>query len=190
MVEEAEAESIRRRCRDKGNHVGDAAGHQNGGDGQAAGNGQNGGDNQAGGNGQNAGDSQNGAAANSGGAENTSGNAAGNGGQENAQTPGGNKARLRRTVLTARVQPETRQAGRPGTARRAEAIREASRRRMAARPGGGRRYPESARSSGWRDTVWICISEYHDVNKLKEICELNGLEDENKIVSGQQLLLP
>ena len=36
----------------------------------------------------------------------------------------------------------------------------------------------------------ICISEYHDVNKLKEICELNGLEDENKIVSGQQLLLP
>ena len=36
----------------------------------------------------------------------------------------------------------------------------------------------------------ICISEYHDVNKLKEICELNGLEDENKIVSGQKLLLP
>ncbi len=117
-------------------------GSQNGGDGQAAGNGQNGGDNQAGGNGQNAGDSQNGAAANSGGAENTSGNAAGNGGQENAQTPGGNKARLRRTVLTARVQPETRQAGRPGTARRAEAIREASRRRMAAPP---RRRPEVPR---------------------------------------------
>ncbi|WP_320991085.1 peptidoglycan-binding protein, partial [Hungatella sp.] len=49
-------------------------GSQNGGDGQAAGNGQNGGDNQAGGSGQNAGDSQNGAAANSGGAENASGN--------------------------------------------------------------------------------------------------------------------
>ena len=62
-------------------------GSQNGGDGQAAGNGQNGGDNQAGGNGQNAGDSQNGAAANSGGAENTSGNAAGNGGRAEVQTP-------------------------------------------------------------------------------------------------------
>jgi len=36
----------------------------------------------------------------------------------------------------------------------------------------------------------ICIAEYHSVNKLKEICELNGLEDENKIVSGQKLLLP
>ena len=36
----------------------------------------------------------------------------------------------------------------------------------------------------------ICIAEYHNANKLKEICELNGLEDENKIVSGQKLLLP
>lgn len=36
----------------------------------------------------------------------------------------------------------------------------------------------------------ICIAEYHSVNKLKEICELNGLDDENKIVSGQKLLLP
>lgn len=36
----------------------------------------------------------------------------------------------------------------------------------------------------------ICIAEYHTVNKLKELCELNGLEDENKIVSGQKLLLP
>lgn len=36
----------------------------------------------------------------------------------------------------------------------------------------------------------ICIAEYQSVNKLKEICELNGLEDENKIVSGQKLLLP
>jgi LysM repeat protein len=36
----------------------------------------------------------------------------------------------------------------------------------------------------------ICIAEYHTVNKLKEICELNGLDDENKIVSGQKLLLP
>lgn len=36
----------------------------------------------------------------------------------------------------------------------------------------------------------ICIAEYHSLNKLKELCELNGLEDENKIVSGQKLLLP
>ncbi len=36
----------------------------------------------------------------------------------------------------------------------------------------------------------ICIAEYNNVNKLKEICELNGLEDENKIVAGQKLRLP
>ncbi len=36
----------------------------------------------------------------------------------------------------------------------------------------------------------ICIAEYHSVNKLKEVCELNGLDDENKIVAGQKLLLP
>lgn len=36
----------------------------------------------------------------------------------------------------------------------------------------------------------ICIAEYQNVDKLKEICELNGLEDENKIVSGQKLRLP
>lgn len=36
----------------------------------------------------------------------------------------------------------------------------------------------------------ICIAEYHTVNKLQELCELNGLDDENKIVSGQKLLLP
>lgn len=36
----------------------------------------------------------------------------------------------------------------------------------------------------------ICIAEYQTVNKLKEICELNGLEDENKITAGQKLLLP
>lgn len=36
----------------------------------------------------------------------------------------------------------------------------------------------------------ICIAEYKSVNKLKEICELNGLEDENKIVAGQKLRLP
>lgn len=36
----------------------------------------------------------------------------------------------------------------------------------------------------------ICIAEYQTVNKLQEICELNGLEDENKITAGQKLLLP
>lgn len=36
----------------------------------------------------------------------------------------------------------------------------------------------------------ISIAEYQTVNKLREICELNGLEDENKIVAGQKLLLP
>ncbi len=36
----------------------------------------------------------------------------------------------------------------------------------------------------------ICIAEYNNVNKLKEICQLNGLEDENKIVAGQKLRLP
>ncbi|MEY8356262.1 LysM peptidoglycan-binding domain-containing protein [Lachnospiraceae bacterium 54-53] len=36
----------------------------------------------------------------------------------------------------------------------------------------------------------ILIAEYNNMSKLKEICELNGLEDENKIVSGQKLLLP
>lgn len=36
----------------------------------------------------------------------------------------------------------------------------------------------------------ICIAEYQTMNKLKEICELNGLDDENKIVAGQKLLLP
>ena len=36
----------------------------------------------------------------------------------------------------------------------------------------------------------ICIAEYQTMNKMKEICELNGLDDENKIVAGQKLLLP
>ena len=36
----------------------------------------------------------------------------------------------------------------------------------------------------------ICIAEYHSLSRLEEICELNGLEDENKIISGQKLLLP
>ncbi|WP_124067884.1 LysM domain-containing protein [Clostridium sp. E02] len=36
----------------------------------------------------------------------------------------------------------------------------------------------------------ICIKEYQNANMLKEICELNDLEDENKIVAGQKLILP
>lgn len=36
----------------------------------------------------------------------------------------------------------------------------------------------------------ICIAEYNSMSKLEEICELNGLEDVNKIISGQKLLLP
>lgn len=36
----------------------------------------------------------------------------------------------------------------------------------------------------------ICIKEYQNAKKLKEICELNGLEDENKIIAGQKLILP
>lgn len=36
----------------------------------------------------------------------------------------------------------------------------------------------------------ICIAEYQTVNNLKEICDINGLDDENKIIAGQKLLLP
>ena len=86
--------------------------------------------------------SQNGAAANSGGAENASGNAAGNGGQENAQTPGGNKGASQENSSDGQSSAGNTASGRPGIARRAEAMREASRRRMAAPP---RRRPEVPR---------------------------------------------
>ena len=36
----------------------------------------------------------------------------------------------------------------------------------------------------------ICLKFYHNMNKLDEICELNGLEDQNKIIAGQKLILP
>ncbi|MBS5062535.1 MAG: LysM peptidoglycan-binding domain-containing protein [Hungatella hathewayi] len=36
----------------------------------------------------------------------------------------------------------------------------------------------------------ICLKFYHSMNKLDEICELNGLEDQNKIIAGQKLILP
>lgn len=36
----------------------------------------------------------------------------------------------------------------------------------------------------------ICLKLYHNMSKLDEICKLNGLEDQNKIISGQKLILP
>lgn len=164
---------------------------QNGGDGQAAGNGQNGGDNQAGGSGQNAGDSQNGAAANSGGAENASGNAAGNGGQENAQTPGGNKGASQENSSDGQSSAGNTASGQTGDGQKSGSD-------TGSKPAENGGTSQAAAGGTQRvhvvqdgETLYgICISEYHDVNKLKEICELNGLEDENKIVSGQQLLLP
>ena len=158
---------------------------QNGGDGQAAGNGQNGGDNQAGGSGQNAGDSQNGAA------ENASGNAAGNGGQENAQTPGGNKGASQENSSDGQSSAGNTASGQTGDGQKSGSD-------TGSKPAENGGTSQAAAGGTQRvhvvqdgETLYgICISEYHDVNKLKEICELNGLEDENKIVSGQQLLLP
>lgn len=36
----------------------------------------------------------------------------------------------------------------------------------------------------------ICLKLYGNGSMLSKICELNGLEDENKIISGQNLILP
>ena len=36
----------------------------------------------------------------------------------------------------------------------------------------------------------ICWKEYGDLTQLGEICRLNGLEDENRILAGQALILP
>lgn len=36
----------------------------------------------------------------------------------------------------------------------------------------------------------ICLKIYGNGSMLSKICELNGLEDENKIISGQNLILP
>ena len=36
----------------------------------------------------------------------------------------------------------------------------------------------------------ICWKEYGDLTQLGEICRLNGLEDENRILAGQELVLP
>lgn len=172
-------------------------GDQNGGDSQAAGNGQNGGDNQAGGSGQNdgsgqnAGDGQNGAAANSGGAGNAAGNAAGNGGQEQAQTPGGNKGASQENSSDGQSSAGNTANGQTGDGQKSgsDAGTKPAENGGASQAAAGGTQRVHVVQDG--ETLYgICISEYHDVNKLKEICELNGLEDENKIVSGQQLLLP
>lgn len=172
-------------------------GGQNGGDSQAAGNGQNGGDNQAGGSGQNdgsgqnAGDGQNGAAANSGGAGNASGNAAGNGSQEQAQTPGGNKGASQENSSDGQSSAGNTANGQTGDGQKSgsDAGTKPAENGGASQAAAGGTQRVHVVQDG--ETLYgICISEYHDVNKLKEICELNGLEDENKIVSGQQLLLP
>lgn len=172
-------------------------GDQNGSDSQAAGNGQNGGDNQAGGSGQNdgsgqnAGDGQNGAAANSGGAGNASGNAAGNGSQEQAQTPGGNKGASQENSSDGQSSAGNTANGQTGDGQKSgsDAGTKPAENGGASQAAAGGTQRVHVVQDG--ETLYgICISEYHDVNKLKEICELNGLEDENKIVSGQQLLLP
>lgn len=172
-------------------------GDQNGGDSQAAGNGQNGGDNQAGGSGQNdgsgqnAGDGQNGAAANSGGAGNAAGNAAGNGSQEQAQTPGGNKGASQENSSDGQSSAGNTANGQTGDGQKSgsDAGTKPAENGGASQAAAGGTQRVHVVQDG--ETLYgICISEYHDVNKLKEICELNGLEDENKIVSGQQLLLP
>lgn len=36
----------------------------------------------------------------------------------------------------------------------------------------------------------ICIKLYHNLSKIDEICRLNGLDDQDKIISGQKLILP
>ena len=135
--------------------------------------------------------SQDGAAANSGGAENASGNAAGNGGQENAQTPGGNKGASQENSSDGQSSAGNTASGQTGDSQKSgsDAGSKPAENGGASQAAAGGTQRVHVGQDG--ETLYgICISEYHDVNKLKEICELNGLEDENKIVSGQQLLLP
>ena len=135
--------------------------------------------------------SQNGAAANSGGAENASGNAAGNGGQENAQTPGGNKGASQENSSDGQSSAGNTASGQTGDSQKSgsDAGSKPAENGGASQAAAGGTQRVHVVQDG--ETLYgICISEYHDVNKLKEISELNGLEDENKIVSGQQLLLP
>lgn len=140
---------------------------QNGGDGQAAGSGQKsentqaGGDVQSSGNGQNSGGSQNGESSQNSGNGQDGGNS-----QESAQTQGGNKGASKEEGSGSQSSSGGASQAAAGGTQRIHVVQDG-------------------------ETLYgICISEYHDVNKLKEICELNGLEDENKIVSGQKLLLP
>ena len=140
---------------------------QNGGDGQAAGSGQksentqDGGDVQSSGNGQNSGGGQNGESSQNSGNGQDSGNS-----QESAQTQGGNKGASKEEGSGSQSSSGGASQAAAGGTQRVHVVQDG-------------------------ETLYgICISEYHDVNKLKEICELNGLEDENKIVSGQKLLLP
>ena len=122
---------------------------------------QNGGEGQNGGEDQNGGDGQ--AAGSGQKSENTQD---GGNSQESAQTQGGNKG-------ASKEEGSGSQSSSGGASQAAA--------------GGTQRVHVDQDG----ETLYgICISEYHDVNKLKEICELNGLEDENKTVSGQKLLLP
>ncbi|WP_320927701.1 LysM peptidoglycan-binding domain-containing protein [Hungatella sp.] len=141
--------------------------------------------------GQNGGDSQNGTAANSGGAENASGNAAGSGGQENAQSPGENKGASQENSSDGQSSAGNTANGQTGDGQKSgsDAGSKPAENGGASQAAAGGTQRVHVVQDG--ETLYgICISEYHDVNKLKEICELNGLEDENKIVSGQKLLLP
>ncbi len=128
---------------------------------QNGGEGQNGGDVQSSGNGQNSGGGQNGESSQNSGNGQDSGNS-----QESAQTQGGNKGASKEEGSGSQSSSGGASQAAAGGTQRVHVVQDG-------------------------ETLYgICISEYHDVNKLKEICELNGLEDENKIVSGQKLLLP
>lgn len=122
---------------------------------------QNGGEGQNGGEDQNGGDGQ--AAGSGQKSENTQD---GGNSQESAQTQGGNKGASKEEGAGSQSSSGGASQAAAGGTQRVHVVQDG-------------------------ETLYgICISEYHDVNKLKEICELNGLEDENKIVSGQKLLLP
>lgn len=134
---------------------------QNGGDGQAAGSGQKSENTQDGGDVQSSGNGQN-----SGGGQNGGNGQDGGNSQESAQTQGGNKGASKEEGAGSQSSSGGASQAAAGGTQRVHVVQDG-------------------------ETLYgICISEYHDVNKLKEICELNGLEDENKIVSGQKLLLP
>ena len=57
---------------------------------------------------------------------------------------------------------------------------------------------EAARANGYEiyqvgegETLYgICFKEYGTLSRLSELCRLNGLEDENRILAGQRLILP